>query len=79
MTNQTQHKLFAALVECVALNQELTDQWWTGYELILTETVTDAGGTMDDEKFVDDCAEMLDAIINKNAQARRDYLLTQAA
>ena len=79
MATQKQHELFAALVEIVAHNQELTDEWWAGYELILTDVVTDAGGTMDDEQFVDKCAEMLDASINKKAQARRDFLMTQAA
>ena len=72
-------KLFAALVEVVALNQPQNDDWWNGYELLVADAVRKAGGTMDDEKLFDDCCDMLDVVINKNALERRAFLLAQCA
>ena len=79
MTNQQHHHLFALLVEVVAKDLELNDEFWAGYRALLTNIVTESGGSMDDKEFVDAVADNLDSIINKNAVERRAYLQTQAA
>ena len=79
MMNQRHHQLFALVVEYVARELPSDEQWKQAYVEVLTDIVTESGGTMDDVDFVADVQDMLSGIIAKNAAGRREFLDTQAA
>ena len=79
MMNQRHHELFALVVEYVARELPSDEQWKQAYVEVLTDIVTESGGTMDNVDFVADVQEMLSDIIAKNAAERREYLDAQAA
>ena len=80
----TQHQLFAALVEKMATGEafgenDYTPAFQNGFLVLVEGIVTDDGGSMDDEELVTFTAKSLINIIHKNADARREVLEAQAA
>ena len=81
----SQHQLFAALVEQLATGKAYaedgtpTPAWANGFEVLVEGIIFDDGGSMDDEELVTFTANNLVKILMKNADARRQYLETQAA
>ena len=71
------HNLFASLVEVVAREMEPDQDFTDGFWHIVTHIVEESGGSMDDEDFVTSTKDQFVEILFKNANARREFLLTQ--
>ncbi len=83
MTNQTQHELFAFLVNVVAegqlQNEETKAIWIQVYDRVLSNIMAEAGVDPDNADMFDALSDQLSKVIAKNAKARAEHLEAQAA